>query len=201
MGSAPRSPTDPVAILAVATRWGPASIAAGADGVHAVGLLALPGDLARVVSRRVGRPVVPVSDAAPEAVAVAVAAAEELARYERAGIGGHRFEGWRVPVSIVGVASWDRQILEAVRAVPWGSTVGYGELARRAGSPGAARATGGAVGRNPLGLVIPCHRVIAGDGSIGGYGGTWPADRQALIELKRALLAHEGVVLRDDPRA
>jgi methylated-DNA-[protein]-cysteine S-methyltransferase len=63
------------------------------------------------------------------------------------------------------------------------------------GRPGAARAVGGAIGRNPVGLVIPCHRVIAGDGSLGGYGGEWLDDREAMLAVKRALLELEGIDL------
>jgi methylated-DNA-[protein]-cysteine S-methyltransferase len=51
---------------------------------------------------------------------------------------------------------------------------------------------GGAVGRSPIGLLVPCHRVIAGDGSLGGYGASWMADREALLSVKRQLLALEG---------
>lgn len=64
------------------------------------------------------------------------------------------------------------------------------------GKAGAARAVGGAVGRNPLGLVIPCHRVIAGDGGLGGYGGGWWGGRATGLQLKRELLAREGVTVR-----
>jgi len=71
----------------------------------------------------------------------------------------------------------------------------YGRLAGLVGSRGAARAAGGAVGRNPIGLLIPCHRVIAGDGSIGGYGGAWWGGRDQLLAIKRELLAREGVAL------
>jgi methylated-DNA-[protein]-cysteine S-methyltransferase len=71
----------------------------------------------------------------------------------------------------------------------------YGRVARRIGRAGAARAVGGAVGRNPIGLLIPCHRVIAGDGSLGGYGGAWFGTREALLEVKRTLLELEGVAL------
>ena len=68
--------------------------------------------------------------------------------------------------------------------IPYGETASYGELARRIGAPGAARAIGGACNRNPLPLVIPCHRVVASDGTIGGYGGG--------LDTKRRLLALEG---------
>ncbi len=80
-----------------------------------------------------------------------------------------------------------------MRELPPGATASYGDVARMIGKPGAARAVGGAVGRNPIGLAIPCHRVIAGDGTLGGYGGGWWGGRQAGLELKRELLAREGV--------
>lgn len=81
-------------------------------------------------------------------------------------------------------SEFDRTVWRALSAVPAGRTVTYGELARRAGFPGAARAVGGAMRRNPVPIVIPCHRVIGHGGSITGYGlGLW---------RKRWLLDHEG---------
>ena len=91
--------------------------------------------------------------------------------------------------------AWDRHVLAAVADVPWGSTVSYGEIARRVGAPRAARAVGGAVGRNPIGLLIPCHRVIAADGTIGGYGGDAWGSREDRLAIKRELLAREGVTV------
>jgi methylated-DNA-[protein]-cysteine S-methyltransferase len=91
--------------------------------------------------------------------------------------------------------AWDRDVLGGVRGVPWGRVSTYGRIARRIGRPGAARAVGGAVGRNPIGLFIPCHRVIAGDGTIGGYGGAWYGTREAMLAVKRELLAIEGIEL------
>ena len=88
-------------------------------------------------------------------------------------------------------------MLGGVRRVPWGEVTSYGRLARAIGRPGAARAAGGSVGRNPIGLADALPRVIAGDGSLGGYGGSWLGDREALLEVKRTLLALEG----SDPRA
>jgi methylated-DNA-[protein]-cysteine S-methyltransferase len=88
---------------------------------------------------------------------------------------------------------WDREVLEAVAAIPWGETASYGEIARRVGSPRAARAVGGAVGRNPISLLVPCHRVIAADGTIGGYGSDgWLTPRERLA-LKQDLLRREGL--------
>jgi methylated-DNA-[protein]-cysteine S-methyltransferase len=82
---------------------------------------------------------------------------------------------------------FQRRVLEALRQVPYGTVVSYGELARRVGEPGAARAVGQAMGSNPLPLLYPCHRVVAHDGSLGGFAGGLPMKR-ALLELEGALL-------------
>ena len=89
--------------------------------------------------------------------------------------------------------AWDRDVLREVAAIPFGSTASYGDIARRVGAPRAARAVGGAVGRNPIGILIPCHRVIAADGTIGGYGGDAWGSHEDRLEIKRALLRREGV--------
>ncbi|MFJ5706704.1 MULTISPECIES: methylated-DNA--[protein]-cysteine S-methyltransferase [unclassified Streptomyces] len=82
---------------------------------------------------------------------------------------------------------FNRQVLRELAAgVPYGSVVGYGELARRVGQPGAAQAVGAAMGANPLPVVVPCHRVVESDGGLGGFGGG--------LETKRRLLALEGVL-------
>jgi methylated-DNA-[protein]-cysteine S-methyltransferase len=93
--------------------------------------------------------------------------------------------------------AWDRTVLAAVREIPWGSTASYGSIAAGIGRRGAARAVGGAVGRNPISLAIPCHRVIAGDGSLGGYGGGWWGSRELRLELKRELLEREGIRVKE----
>jgi methylated-DNA-[protein]-cysteine S-methyltransferase len=88
-----------------------------------------------------------------------------------------------------GVDGFRRDVLDTlVRDVPWGETVSYGELAAMAGRPRAARAVGRVMATNPLPFVVPCHRVLAAGGRIGGYGSGSNA-----IDLKRALLAREGV--------
>ncbi len=84
-----------------------------------------------------------------------------------------------------------------MRAIPWGSTASYGSIAVAIGRRGAARAVGGAIGRNPISLAIPCHRVIAGDGTLGGYGGGWWGSRELRLGLKRELLEREGIRVRD----
>ena len=81
-------------------------------------------------------------------------------------------------------SEFDRAVWKALLQVPAGRTVTYGELAKKVGHPGAARAVGGAMRRNPIPIVIPCHRVVGQDGSITGFGlGLW---------RKRWLLDHEG---------
>ena len=91
-------------------------------------------------------------------------------------------------------------MLEAVAAIPWGQTASYGEIAGQVGAPRAARAVGGAVGRNPISLLIPCHRVIAADGTIGGYGADGWLSRAERLEMKRELLRREGVTLTERDR-
>jgi methylated-DNA-[protein]-cysteine S-methyltransferase len=80
---------------------------------------------------------------------------------------------------------FQREVWVALQQIPFGETINYGELARRIGKPTASRAVGAANGANPVGIVIPCHRVIGANGSLTGYGGG--------IENKERLLAHERV--------
>jgi methylated-DNA-[protein]-cysteine S-methyltransferase len=79
------------------------------------------------------------------------------------------------------------RVWNALRKIPYGAVRNYGDIAREIGQPGAARAVGQANGCNPLPIVIPCHRVIASDGTIGGYSGG--------LAIKNRLLALENVVL------
>jgi methylated-DNA-[protein]-cysteine S-methyltransferase len=79
---------------------------------------------------------------------------------------------------------FQREVWTELSRIPYGKTISYGELARRVGRPNGPRAVGQANGRNPIAIIVPCHRVLASNG-IGGYGGGLPA--------KRALLALEGV--------
>ena len=87
-----------------------------------------------------------------------------------------------LPVEMGGTA-FQREVWRALRLIPCGTTISYAELARRIGRPAAVRAVGLANGANPVGVVVPCHRVIGSDGSLTGYGGG--------IERKRWLLDHE----------
>ncbi|MDJ0346915.1 methylated-DNA--[protein]-cysteine S-methyltransferase [Streptomyces sp. H10-C2] len=84
-------------------------------------------------------------------------------------------------------AGFNRRVQrELATGVPFGTVVGYQDLADRVGEPGAARAVGTAMGANPLPIVVPCHRVVESNGGIGGFGGG--------LEIKRTLLALEGVL-------
>ncbi len=89
----------------------------------------------------------------------------------------------RLDLSIL--SEFERDVLEAALAVPYGRTVTYSDLARRIGRPKAARAVGNALRRNPIAIIIPCHRIIRADGSPGGYAGPEGT------EEKRWFLEHE----------
>ncbi len=102
---------------------------------------------------------------------------EQLREY----FGGERRE-FAVAFNFEGT-EFQKKVWRALAAIPFGETVTYGELARRAGSPAAARAVGAACGSNPVPLIIPCHRAVGSDGSLTGFGGG--------LDAKRWLLAHE----------
>ncbi|MFN3814975.1 methylated-DNA--[protein]-cysteine S-methyltransferase [Brevundimonas sp.] len=152
---------------------GALGLAADADGV--VRGVSFGGDPARVMRR--DYPGAAMEDGpAPTAVTDALAAyfggaREALARVRWA-VEGHHFNArvWR----------------ELARA-PAGMTISYGEMARRAGEPGAAQAAGVALNRNPIPLILPCHRVIGAGGALVGFGGG--------LEMKTWLLRHEGALL------
>jgi len=83
---------------------------------------------------------------------------------------------------------FQQSVWSELRAVPYGETVSYGEIARRIGAPKAVRAVGTANGKNPLPIVIPCHRVIGSDGKLTGYGGGLPM-KEFLLALESATLS------------
>jgi methylated-DNA-[protein]-cysteine S-methyltransferase len=87
-----------------------------------------------------------------------------------------------VPLAAEGT-SFQEAVWKAISTVPFGTTITYAELARRAGVPGSARAAGAATGRNPLTIIVPCHRIVGSNGALTGYAGG--------LDRKRALLALE----------
>jgi methylated-DNA-[protein]-cysteine S-methyltransferase len=96
-----------------------------------------------------------------------------------------------LPLRMAGTP-FQRLVWEGLLGIPFGATASYAELAARIGQPGAARAVGAANGRNPIGIIVPCHRVIAADGTLGGYGGG--------LDRKEWLLRHEASVLNGQAR-
>jgi methylated-DNA-[protein]-cysteine S-methyltransferase len=108
---------------------------------------------------------------------------------------GRPIDASAIPIDLGDRPAFERRALEAVRDVGWGETASYGGIARRIGAPRAARAVGGALGRNPISMIIPCHRIIAGDGTLGGYGGDGWIDRERQRSRKEDLLMREGVTV------
>ncbi|MGH3843780.1 MAG: methylated-DNA--[protein]-cysteine S-methyltransferase [Pseudonocardiaceae bacterium] len=88
-----------------------------------------------------------------------------------------------VPVTLVGTP-FQRTVWAALREIPYGETVSYGQLAAQIGRPGAARAVGLANGRNPIGIIVPCHRVVGAAGALTGYGGGLER-KHYLLQLER----------------
>ena len=82
-----------------------------------------------------------------------------------------RRRDFELPLDLTGVSPFARRVLAVLQQVPAGVTLSYGELAARAGHPGAARAVGRVMAGNPLPLVVPCHRVVAANGALAGYSG------------------------------
>ncbi len=206
------SPAPPLAAV-VEAPWGPIHLATTARGVMAVALSSTREAFAGDLERRLG-----VSPrwlgSADEREGAAGGHLADAIRAISSVLAGHDTKPRggtaetmvaasaalvELPLDLGDRPAWDRLVLDAVRAIPPGETRSYGEIARAIGRPGAARAVGGAVGRNPVGFLIPCHRVIAGDGTLGGYGGGWWGERDRLLELKAELLAAEGVSVRRGP--
>ena len=122
----------------------------------------------------------PVVEAGPPPAAAAALLAG-AARECEAWLAGD-LEAFSTPIELRGTP-FQRAVWEALRAIPWGECRSYGWIARRIDRPAAVRAVGAAVGRNPLSIVVPCHRVVGADGSLTGYAGG--------LDAKRWLLAHE----------
>lgn len=98
-----------------------------------------------------------------------------------------RLHEFALDVDLTGLPAFQQAVLRELRTVPYGTTATYGELAQRIGRPGAARAVGGALNRNPVAIVVPCHRIVGAAGALTGYAGG--------LERKRALLQLEGALL------
>ncbi|MEU2879216.1 methylated-DNA--[protein]-cysteine S-methyltransferase [Streptomyces sp. NPDC007070] len=159
---------------------GPLLLAATADGLVNVVFHATSGVRERALERLASR-----LGAEPVEAPGSPVLAEAIRQLEAYFAGERR--DFALPLDWSLISGFNRQVLrELASGVPYGTVVGYGDLARRVGQPQAAQAVGVAMGANPLPLVVPCHRVVESDGGIGGFGGG--------LETKRTLLALEGVL-------
>ena len=100
-----------------------------------------------------------------------------------------RCRRFRLPIDLRWVTPFQKSVLDATARIPFGEVVSYSDIARRIGNPAAQRAVGGALGKNPVAIIIPCHRVVSSDGSIGGYTGG--------LDIKRELMRIEGITLEE----
>ncbi|MGH8566998.1 MAG: methylated-DNA--[protein]-cysteine S-methyltransferase [Gammaproteobacteria bacterium] len=98
-----------------------------------------------------------------------------------------RRTGFDLPLDLQGGTAFQQSVWQALLAIPSGGTTSYGSLSQRIGKPAAVRAVGAAVGRNPVSIIVPCHRVLGADGSLTGYAGG--------LERKSALLQIEGALI------
>jgi methylated-DNA-[protein]-cysteine S-methyltransferase len=120
----------------------------------------------------------PAEPAEPAAAAPLAEAARQLSAYFAGDL-----TGFDLTLSMDGT-EFQRRVWAALRDIPYGETVSYGQLADEIGAPGASRAVGLANGRNPISIIVPCHRVIGADGSLTGYGGGMKR-KQFLLDLER----------------
>jgi len=160
---------DVLRVAFAASPVGLVLVARGAAGVAAVLLGDDRDTLRRELQRRFPLGTLAAADAALDALAARIAAlADDPAR------------DLGVPLDMRGTP-FQREVWRALRAIPAGTTITYGELAARLGRPRSARAVGAACGANPLAILVPCHRAVARDGALTGY--RWGVERkQALLE-------------------
>ena len=172
-----------VAYAPLSTSVGRLWMAASDAGVLRIAL-GSPGERAFVhdLTRRAGSPAVLLKD---------TAALRELGRQLLEYFDGRR-KSFDLPIDLSGVSPFQRRVLEAAREIRYGAVLTYGALASAIGMPGAARAVGGALGANPIPILVPCHRIVAADGGLGGFTVKGCPDG---LGLKRRLLALEGARL------
>jgi methylated-DNA-[protein]-cysteine S-methyltransferase len=160
------------------TELGACAIAWAARGVLAV---SLPQPDDRALRARIRRALPEAADAPPPPeVRRAIGEIVALLAGERSDLSAVELDMERVP-------EFDRRVYEIARTVPPGDTITYGEIAARIGDRGAAQAVGQALGRNPFPIIVPCHRVLAAGGKMGGFSA------RGGVATKRRMLAIEGV--------
>jgi methylated-DNA-[protein]-cysteine S-methyltransferase len=162
----------------------------GACGVawseHGVTRLQLPASSRSATEGRLARGAQ--ADDPPPSVAAVIT---EVQRY----LDGTQVDFASVALDLPDAVPFHRRVYDAARAVGWGETASYGDLAREIGAPGEAREVGQALARNPIPLIIPCHRILTSDGKLGGFSAPGGA------ATKERLLALEGVRVGVDPDA
>lgn len=154
---------------------GPLAVAVSPSGVCEIGFGWIDDD-ATFAGRLLERGFMPVRD--DEAVQPVM---RELADYFN-GVRDH----FGVPVDLSGITPFSRAVLDATAAVPYGETRTYRDIAQAIGKPGATRAVGNALNKNPVPLIVPCHRIVPTGGGIGNYAGT-PRVKERLLSLEGAL--------------
>jgi len=152
---------------------GPLTLVASGGALAGLYMNGRPGASARVPASVETAEIAEGADAA-----VLAQAGRQLSEY----FGGQR-QAFDLPLALEGTA-FQRRVWDALLGIGYGQTVSYGELADRIGQPTAARAVGLANGRNPVSIIVPCHRVVGADGSLTGYGGGLD-NKQRLLELER----------------
>jgi methylated-DNA-[protein]-cysteine S-methyltransferase len=176
------------------TPIGACAVAWGGNVLTAVQLPEGDEDAARARMRR-RAPNAPESDDPPQFVQAAVAGIRAL-------LGGERRDLANVPVDMDQLSGFAREVYAVARTIPPGETMTYGEIAARLGDPGAARAVGEAMGQNPFPIVVPCHRVLAAGGKLGGFsahGGA--ATKLRLLEIEGAAIGEPAPLFGELPRA
>jgi methylated-DNA-[protein]-cysteine S-methyltransferase len=146
-----------------------------------VGRLLLLSDGRALTGLFMNEPIVPAGSTEEPEVAPFPLVREQLTQY----FAGERTT-FDVPLSPKGT-TFQRVVWAFLRDIPYGQTISYGELARRINSPKACRAVGLANGRNPISIIVPCHRVIGSNGKLTGYGGGLP-NKEILLALERRTL-------------
>jgi len=149
-----------------------------------VGEFALASDGAAICAARFGE--IPMR-ASTDSDALLDAAVAQITAYFR----GERTD-FDLPLVVTGGSEFERAVWEQLRLIPYGRTMTYGEVAAAVGERGAARAVGVACNRNPLPLVVPCHRVMGAGGKLVGFGGGIPA-KVALLELELRVAVESGL--------
>jgi O-6-methylguanine DNA methyltransferase len=172
-----RSESSVVALSTMPSPVGPLHIAASGDVLYGIAFdrRGARDEVEAFLRRHLKHVEIATAEAPPERIR------EQLERYFAGKL--HRFS---IKTHLLGT-DFQLQVLTALRTVPFGTTVSYKAVAEMIGNPAATRAVGGALGRNPIPIVIPCHRVVGEDGGLVGFGGG--------IDRKRKLLRLENVLL------